>query len=106
MYFGMCGLVGVPKESQETDTRCSLWQEASGRSQMLAQSPCLRHPPHIQQMKYASHSWLSFPAGCKERLEKKSHKWSFLSFLFLQLQEKALGVEEILIAEISAMPRA
>lgn len=106
MYFGMCGLVGVPKGSRETDMRCSLWQEASGRSQMLAESPCLRLPPHIHEMKYASHLWLTYPSGCKERLEKKSHKWPFLSFLFRQLQEKLLGVEEILIAEINAMPHA
>lgn len=46
MYFGIRGLVGVPKGSQEADMRCSLWQEASGHSQMLAEAPCLRHPPH------------------------------------------------------------
>lgn len=42
----------------------------------------------------------------REAGKKKSHKWPFLSFLFLQIQEKLLGIEEILIAEIKAMPRA
>lgn len=80
MYFGMCGLVGVPKGSRETDMRCSLWQEASGRSQMLAESPCLRLPPHIHEMKYASHLWLTYPSGCKERLEKKITQVAFPLF--------------------------
>lgn len=52
MYFGMCGLVGVPKQNQEADMRCSLGQQASGHSQMFSDSPCLRHPPHFHLMKY------------------------------------------------------
>lgn len=86
MYFRMCGLVGVPKGSQETDMRCSLWQEASGRSQMLAEPPCLRHPPRIHQMKHASHLWLSYPSGCEERLEK--NHTSGLSSLFSSFNSK------------------